>query len=77
MSLCPHIEIAETLNNNYINIIKELEIKVRKGLQCRVSNTENSVDKAIKKYQSYLSIEKIKKTSGDIFFCFSFRRYYF
>ena len=59
-NLFPDTEFAQTLNDNFSNIIKELDIKITNDLQCDFSNIENPVKRAIEKYKNHPSIEKIK-----------------
>ena len=55
-------EIAEKLNTFFSNIVKELNIKVKEGLLCDVSDINDLVERAIQKYKNHPSIQMIKET---------------
>ena len=54
-------EIAEKLNAFFSDIVKELNIRVKEGLLCDVSNINDPVERDIQKYKNYPSIQMIKE----------------
>ena len=60
------IEIAEKLNAFFSNIVKELNIRVKKDLLCDVSDINNPVERAIQKCKNHPSIQMIKETFDSI-----------
>ena len=56
------IEIAENLNAFFCNIVKELNIKVKVYLLCDISDINDPVERAIKKYKNHPSTQLIKET---------------
>ena len=56
------IENAEKLNAFFSNVVKELNIKIKKDLLCHVSNINDPVERTIQKYKSHPSIQMIKET---------------
>ena len=56
------IEIAEKLNTFFSNVVKELNIKIKKDLLCDVSNINDPVERAIQKCKNHPSIRMIKET---------------
>ena len=51
-NITSEIEIAEKLNAFFSNIVKELNIKVKEDLLCDVSDINNPVERAIRKYKT-------------------------
>ena len=56
------IEITEKLNTFFSNVVKELNIKIKKDLLCDVSNINDPVERAIQKYKNHPSMQRIKET---------------
>ena len=54
-------EIAEKLNAFFSDIVKELNIRVKEGLLCDVSNINDPVERDIQKYKNCPSILMIKE----------------
>ena len=59
------IEVAEKLNAFFINIVKELNIKVKEELLYDVSDIKDPVERAIQKYKIHPSIQIIKERLGS------------
>ena len=55
------IEIAEKLNA-FLNIVKELNIRVEEDLLCDVTNIDDPVERAIQKHKNHPSMPMINKT---------------